>query len=95
MNGRSNVTRNSANSVEGPSARTKPPRRSAEQRANAAKRMRWARERRRLGLRCYTLEIRNTEIMALISGGYLRLERCRDRGAVVAALHAFLDTNLK
>ena len=90
------MTRNTANGVEAPrSARAKPAHKTAEQRANAAKRMRWARDRQRQGLRCYTLEIRNEEIAALILKGFLQRDRRADRGAVVSALYAFLDTHLR
>jgi hypothetical protein len=89
------VTRNSTNGVEGPSARSKPPRRSAEQRRAGAERMRLHRERKRRGLSCITVEIRNAEIASLIRSGYLPRERSRERRALVAALHLFLDTNLK
>jgi hypothetical protein len=40
----------------------------------AAKRMRLHRERRRLGLRCLTIELRETEVNELIKRGFLRSE---------------------
>lgn len=89
------VTRRTAHGVESPSARGKPRRRSTQQRRESAKRMRLHRERKRRGLSCITVEIRNTEIAALIRSGYLPRAGCRDKGAVAAAVHDFLDTNLK
>jgi hypothetical protein len=71
------------------------PRRSAEQRRESADRMRLHRERKRRGLSCVTVEVRTTEIAALIRSGYLEVERHRDRCAVTAALHAYLDASLK
>jgi hypothetical protein len=57
--------------------------------------MRLHRERKRRGLSCVTVEVRTTEIAALIRSGYLEVERHRDRCAVTAALHAYLDASLK
>lgn len=89
------MTRNTTTGVESPSASGKPRRRSAEQRRAAANRMELHRERKRRGLTCITVEIRITEIAALIRSGYLPREWWRDKSAVTAALHDFLDTNLK
>jgi hypothetical protein len=89
------VTRNTTtNGVEGPSARSKPPRRSAEQRRKVADRMRLSRRRKQLRLRCYSVEIHDEEILALIRQRYLPAERRADQGAVLSALYAFLDRNL-
>jgi hypothetical protein len=88
--------RNTANGVKAPaSARSKPSRRTAEQRAKAADRMRLSRRRKQLRLSCYTVEIHDDEIVALIRQGYLQGERRADRGAVLSALYVFLDTNLR
>ena len=60
-------------------------------RAQAAERMRRSRDRRRKGLRCYTLQIRDWEIQALISRGLLSPSEQTDRRAVINAMHRFLD----
>jgi len=46
----------------------------AEARSAAAERMRLHRERRRKGLRCLTIELRESEIDALVRMGLLRAE---------------------
>ena len=63
-------------------------------RSPAAERMRLHRERRRLGLRCMTIELRETEIDALIRKGLLKLETRNNSSAVSEALYAFLDRTL-
>jgi hypothetical protein len=63
-------------------------------RSAAAERMRLHRERRRLGLRCLTIELRETEIDALMREGLLKSETRNDPSAVSDALHAFLDGTL-
>jgi hypothetical protein len=60
----------------------------------AAERMRLYRERRRDGLRCLTIELRETEVDALIQRGLLSSETRNDPGAVVDALYGFLDRTL-
>lgn len=60
----------------------------------AALRMRRCRERRRDGLRCMTIELRETEIDALIHRGLLKAETRNDRRATKAALYEFLDLTL-
>jgi hypothetical protein len=60
----------------------------------AAKRMRRHRERRRDGLRCLMIELRETEIDALIRRGLLDIETRNDPDAVSEALYTFLDTTL-
>ena len=60
----------------------------------AAERMRRHRERRRDGLRCLMVELRETEIDALIKKGLLNNETRNDAGAVKEALYAFLDNTL-
>jgi hypothetical protein len=64
-------------------------------RSTAAERMRLHRERRRLGLRCVTIELRATEIDALIKKGLLAAENRHDYDSVQAALYAFLDRALR
>ncbi len=63
-------------------------------RSTAAERMRRHRERRRDGLRCLTIELRETEIDALIRQRLLNPETRNDRSAVIDALYAFLDRAL-
>ena len=60
----------------------------------AAERMRLHRERRRNGMRCLTIELRETEIDALIREGLLKPETRNDPSAVSDALYAFLDGTL-
>jgi hypothetical protein len=69
----------------------------ADQKQNsspAAARMRRHRERRRDGLRCLTIELRATEIDALIDRGLLKPETRNDPSAVKEALYAYLDHTL-
>jgi hypothetical protein len=56
--------------------------------------MRRHRERRRGGLRCLLIELRITEIDALIRRGLLTSETRNDPDAVSDALYAFLDSTL-
>jgi hypothetical protein len=56
--------------------------------------MRRFRERRREGLRCLTLELRETEIDALIRKGLLKAETRNDHNAIADALYAFLERTL-
>jgi hypothetical protein len=69
---------------------------SAESRASsaAAERMRRYRERRREGLRCLTIELRETEIDALVGMKLLRAEMRNDPNAVSEALYAYFDRTL-
>ena len=60
----------------------------------AAERMRLHRERRRQGLRCLTIELRETEIEALIRRGFLKSETRHDTYAVRMALYDYLDRTL-
>jgi hypothetical protein len=55
-----------------------------------ARRMALHRSRRRNGLRCITIELRETEIDLLVRQGRLSRERRADRIAVRNALHALL-----
>jgi hypothetical protein len=60
----------------------------------AAKRMRRHRLRRRNGLRCLVIELRETEIDALIRMQLLKPEMRNKARAVTAALYAYLDRAL-
>jgi hypothetical protein len=60
----------------------------------AAERMRRHRERRRDGLRCLTIELRETEIDALVSKQLLKADARNDLRAVREALYAHLDNTL-
>ena len=60
----------------------------------AAGRMRLHRQRRREGLRCLMIELRATEIDALIRKGLLNSETRDDTSAIIDALYAFLDSTL-
>jgi hypothetical protein len=63
-------------------------------RARAAERMRRSRSRRSKGMRCYTLELRDDEITALIRRGLLAPDQQTNRAAVRKAMYAFLDHHL-
>jgi hypothetical protein len=63
-------------------------------RSTAAERMRWHRERRRNGLRCVTLEIRDREIDALARRGFLKADARNDPYAIEMALYEFLEHTL-
>ena len=62
--------------------------------ASAAERMRRHRERRRDGLRCLSIELRATEIDALIDRGLLKSETRNDAKSIIEALYAFFDIAL-
>jgi hypothetical protein len=63
-------------------------------RSTAAERMRRHRERRRDGLRCLTIELRETEIDALIRKGMLKADTRNDPDAIRDALNMHLDHTL-
>jgi hypothetical protein len=63
-------------------------------RARAAGRMRRSRNRRAKEMRCYTLELRDEEIAALVRRGLLSPEGQTDRAAVLKAMYAFLDRTI-
>jgi hypothetical protein len=63
-------------------------------RSAAAERMRLHRERRRNGMRCLTIELRETEIDTLIRNGFLNREMRNNQFAIRDALHSFLDETL-
>ena len=75
---------------------TLPPPVSAEpaSRSAAAERMRRHRQRRRDGLRCLIIELRETEIDELICKGLLKPETRNDTSAIIDALYAHLDHTL-
>jgi len=56
--------------------------------------MRLHRERRRKGLRCLTIELRETEIDALARMGLLRPEMRNNANAVIQALYMHFDRTL-
>jgi hypothetical protein len=56
--------------------------------------MRASRERRRAGYRCYTVEMRETEINRLIELGYLSEKDRDDKDEVLVALYRFLDRSV-
>jgi hypothetical protein len=60
----------------------------------AAERMRRHRQRRRDGMRCFTIELRATEIETLIRKGLLKWETRNDRSAIIEALYEFFDHTL-
>ena len=60
----------------------------------AAQRMRRHRQRRRDGLRCLVIELRETEIDELICKGLLKPETRNDTSAIIDALYAHLDQAL-
>jgi hypothetical protein len=62
--------------------------------ATAAQRMRLHRERRRAGLRCLVIELRETEIDVLVAKGLLNSETRHDSHVVREALYAYLDQTL-
>ena len=57
-------------------------------------RMRLHRARKRSGLRCLTLEVREAEIAALIRKGLLRPGTEQDRTAICNAIYSLLDRHL-
>ena len=68
-----------------------PPTTDPATRTAAAERMRRHRQRRRDGLRCFMIELRETEIDALIRNGLLAAENRHDYVSVQSAFYAFLD----
>jgi hypothetical protein len=63
-------------------------------RSLAADRMRLHRERRRNGLRCLTVLLRETEVDALIRMGFLLAETRHDNVEVMDAIHRYFDQTL-
>lgn len=60
----------------------------------AAERMARYRERRKSGMRYLTLEIRNSEISALVRRGLLHSNKSDDRAAIKAAIYAYFEQTL-
>ena len=60
----------------------------------AADRMRRHRERRREGLRCLWIEVREKEIDALMCKGLLKPETRHDQNAIADALYDYLERTL-
>jgi hypothetical protein len=67
---------------------------SLSTRSPAAERMRLHRDRRRCGLRCLMIELRETEVDALIREGLLEHETRNDRRAVLKALYGHFNRTL-
>ncbi len=63
-------------------------------RTRGAERMRRCRQRRRDGLRCYRLELRDSEIKALVRRGLLLASEQTNPNAVTQAMYAFFDRTL-
>jgi hypothetical protein len=64
-------------------------------RSAGAVRMARHRNRRQKGLRCVTIELRETEIDVLIRRGWLAPDSRGDLGAIKRALYGFLDDTLR
>src|SRR5262249_36520993 len=60
----------------------------------AARRMRAHRKRRKAGLRCLTIELRETEVTELIRRKLLEADARHDKNAVRMALYQHLDDTL-
>jgi hypothetical protein len=73
---------------------TNPPTATPTTRSAAAERMHLHRERKRQGLRCLTVELRETEIDTLIRRGMLKADARNDPGAICKALYAHLESTL-
>jgi hypothetical protein len=63
-------------------------------RSPAAERMRRHRQRRRDGMRCLIVELRETEIEVLVRRGYLNKETRNNERAIIEALYAHLENTL-
>jgi hypothetical protein len=61
----------------------------------SAARMRRHRKRRRDGLRCLTVELRESEIDTLVCRALLMPEMRNNRNAIIRALYAHFDLTLK
>ena len=62
--------------------------------SGAAKRMRRYRQRRRSGLRCLTVQLRETEIDVLVCRALLEPEMRNNKNAIIRALHDHFDLTL-
>jgi hypothetical protein len=67
---------------------------SASASCSAAERMRAHRRRRKLGLRCLTIQLFESEVDALVRLGLLALETRNDASAIVQAIHRHFDKTL-
>jgi hypothetical protein len=74
---------------------TNPPTGASAIRSAAAERMRRHRERRRDGLRCLTIELREAEIDALARNGFLKTDARNDPYSIEMALYEFLERTLR
>ena len=63
-------------------------------RTPAAERMRRHRQRRRDGLRCLVVELRETEIDVLVQKGLLKADARNDARSVREALYQYFDSTL-
>ena len=63
-------------------------------RSTAAERMRTHRERKKSGMRCAMIELRETEIDALIRKGFLKSDARNDTSEIIDAIYAFFDHEL-
>lgn len=68
--------------------------RSKPSSSKAAVRMRVSRQRRKDGLRCLMVELRDTEIDALVSEGLLEAGKRSNASAILDALYSHLDATL-
>jgi hypothetical protein len=73
---------------------TNPPTAAPATRSAAAERMRAHRQRRRDGLRCLIIELREQEIDALIRNGFLKGDTRNDLYSIETALYEFLERTL-
>jgi hypothetical protein len=63
-------------------------------RSSAAERMRAHRERKKSGMRCAMIELRETEIDALIRKGFLKSDARNDKTQITDAIYAYFDQEL-
>jgi hypothetical protein len=63
-------------------------------RSPAAERMKLHRERKKNGMRCVTIELRETEIDALIAKQFLKPEMRDDREAIADAIYGWFEREL-
>ena len=63
-------------------------------RSPAAERMRAHRKRKKSGMRCLMIELRETEIDALIRKGFLKADNRSDISALADAIYAYFDREL-
>ena len=61
------------------------------QRSPAAERMRLHRERKKNGMRCLMIELRETEIDALIRREFLKADARNDTQAIIDAIYSYFD----